>query len=42
MILLTSGATTTWVQYAIVAGEYEQVVYGFIATLVLSFLFLFL
>jgi len=42
MLLLTSGATTTWVQYAIVAGEYDQVVYGFVATLVLSFLFLFL
>jgi len=40
MILLTSGATTTWVQYAIVAGDYDQVVYGFVFTLVLSFLFL--
>jgi len=40
MILLTSGGTTTWVQYAIVAGDYDQVVYGFVLTLILSFLFL--
>jgi len=40
IILLTSGATTTWVQYALIAGEDEQVIYGFIMTLLLSVLFL--
>jgi heme/copper-type cytochrome/quinol oxidase subunit 3 len=40
-ILLISGASVTWVQYAIIAGLYDEVIIGFVATLFLSFLFLF-
>lgn len=41
VILLTSGASCTWVQYALIAGQYDDVVLGFICTLSLSFLFIF-
>lgn len=40
-ILLVSGASVTWVQYALIAGFYDEVVLGFIVTIVLSILFLF-
>jgi len=40
VILLTSGASITWVQYAIIVGNNSEVINGFILTIVLAVLFL--
>lgn len=40
VILLLSGVSVTWVQYALVAGSFEDVYIAFVITISLSFLFL--
>lgn len=40
VILLTSGASITWCQYAIISGNNTEVINGFILTIVLAVLFL--
>lgn len=40
LFLLASGASFTWVQYHLVAKLYNQVLWGFVVTLIFSFFFL--
>jgi cytochrome c oxidase subunit 3 len=42
VILLLSGFSITWVHFSIIAGRYNQALYGFIVTLSLAILFTFL